>query len=275
MSIAFELREEPARILPQYRQSWELVMPSIPELDPDKIPYEILRWNDIAGMNFELARSIQASGQQFDTVVYALRGGKFPGVAVAQALGLDAVPIGARLYKGIQAGTQAREGSLDVYLPLEHPEALRGRHVLFIDEVNHTSTTMMGIRRILEKDIQASSVRVGVLHEKDRFKQVSADFVVRTTDSWIVYPWEHEGSELHNRWEFFEEKFPVWMLRDEGLVSWSECMQRAIEIGFYEDELPSLADGDFAARLIIELARVFREKHGQDIQESVLSYLFQ
>lgn len=50
---------------PQMGPLWENFPVSPPELDPDGIPYEIMRWRDAEVMTRELARQILARRQSY------------------------------------------------------------------------------------------------------------------------------------------------------------------------------------------------------------------
>lgn len=128
--------------------------------------------------------------------------------------------------------------------------------VLVIDDVNHTSSSLEALEEHLREIHRVKFITIGVLHEKPSFCRVQSDFHVRRTNSWIVYPWEHLGDGLHQRWEFFAEKFPVWMLRDDGkTVGWSGCLERSLRIGFRQEELPDLNGDNFYNRLFAGLQR--------------------
>lgn len=233
------------------------------ELDPDRISYEIMRFPDADVMTRELAKQILASDQQFDAVIYPLRGGLYPGTKIAQALICPAYPIGLRLYKGIQAKDEARKQEVEIYRPLPADVSFEGMNVLAIDDVNHTSSSLEALEKHLGEVHRVGSITIGVLHEKPAFAGMQADYVVRKTDSWIVYPWEHLGDGLHAKWEFFAEKFPVWMLRDDGqAINWSGCLARSRQIGFREEELPKFNGENFYSRLYAGL-----QMHSQELRE--------
>jgi hypothetical protein len=103
-----------------------------------------------------------------------------------------------------------------------------------------------------------------------------AHFKVRETNAWIVYPWEHLGDELHDRWEFFAEKFPVWMLREnkEKEITWTGCLARSLQIGFHQDELPELNGDNFYNRLYAGLQRRNQElRRGAELSVQALTKL--
>ena len=239
---------------------------STPELDPDGIFYEVMRWPDFQLMGGLLGEQVRRSGQKFDVVVSPLRGGVFPGTLVREALELPEVEtIGLNHYQGVQARDEAARQELQVYKSITHPERIIRKRVLVVDDVNHTSTTLIGLRDLLLQQYNAASVATAVLHEKPAWRQIKADFVVRFTDSWIVYPWEHLGSPHHDRWEFFREKLPVWMIDEYGeIMSFPEALERALAVGFREDELPSLTDESFWGSLKANIGERYQQVFGHN-----------
>lgn len=220
------------------------------EFDLDGIQYEIMRWPDSESFSHELARRIRENGQDYDIVVAAKRGGIFPGQIVAEDLGLEMVTYWPSRYQGVMAGNEAAALEITVREEIADPEKIKGKRVLWIDDVNHNSNTIQHAREYLTA-LGAAIVSTGVLHQKPSFVHEQANFFVRETDAWIIYAPEHLGSVLHDRWEFFAEKFPVWILRKDGqVVSWYDCLERAKAIGFTEDELPDLLDDGFRNKFL-------------------------
>lgn len=161
---------------------------------------------------------------------------------------------------------------------IREPIKIKEKDVLWFDDVNHNSTTKEHGVEYLES-LGARSITTAVLHEKPMFSHSKADFVVRRTDAWIVYPWEHLGSHLHNRWEFFYEKMPVWMLREDGsIASYEQCLERARAIGFDGSELPNISDREFKKSLFANLQQRYGQmpwiNGGKQIPESVLQKIF-
>lgn len=236
-------------------------------VDPDGIIYEVLHRSDIDAGIGRLCDQIHESGWKPDVVLSILRGGKLAGDGVVERLGIDQhYALGARVYRGIQAGDEVKGQTVEIYQPLPENVVLDRKKVLIIDEVNHTSTTLLGVLAHLKEvhGVETSNIRTGVLHEKPAHRQIYANFVVHFTDAWIVYPWEHAGSSLHQPWEFFAEKSPVWMIREEPQeqISWDQCKERFIEIGFDPAELPDLDRYNFRQRLVDSLVARQQEIRG-------------
>ncbi len=252
---------------------WEKFPVSAPEVDPDAISYEVMRYPEAAQMTDELIRKISASREQFDTVVYPLRGGLYPGTKVAEKFGYPVYPIGLKLYQGIQAGEEVKGQNVTIWQPLPPNVDFSGQRILVIDDVNHTSTSL-GVLEAYLCDKKVASITFGVLHEKPAFASKKADYVVRWTNAWIVYPWEHLGDNNRERWEFFAEKFPIWMLRDDGKeTNWSGCLEKARQIGFREEELPSLNRNNFYNRLYVGLQERSQKLRGQELTDQEIQQM--
>lgn len=239
---------------------------SSPELDPFGISYEIMRWNDFQKMTAVLGDKVVQSGKSYDAVVSLLRGGKYPGVELAVRLFLPHDTLGVKLYRGIQANSEAAGGTIKIYKPLSHPERIKGASVLLVDDVNDTSTTLEGVIGYFMGEISINNANIAVLHEKPGHRKIPADYVVRKTDSWIVYPWEHDGGPLHDRWEFFRERLPAWMITDEGeMIPWDDVMLRCLAVGFLPDELPSLDNQTFMGWLGTNINERYQEIFNKSI----------
>lgn len=98
-------------------------------------------------------------------------------------------------------------------------ENLVGKHVLIVDEVDDTRTTLEYAVHELEKDVEAARQRLGgdqprtqfsvfVLHNKDKPKKgslpgdmMAGRYLAAQTvgDVWINYPWEATDIDEHDR----------------------------------------------------------------------------
>ena len=98
-------------------------------------------------------------------------------------------------------------------------DSLIGKHILIVDEVDDTRTTLEYAVRELEKDVETARQRLGreektqfsvfVLHNKDKEKKgvLPEELVgggrylaaVTVRDVWICYPWEATDIEEHDR----------------------------------------------------------------------------
>jgi len=152
----------------------------------DVVEHEVLTYEAFGGAVRELAQAIHDSGYEPDWLVAIARGGLMIGGALAYALGhKNIVTVNVEFYTGV-------DERLDV--PVELPPVLNlddiaNRRVLVVDDVADTGETL---RLVLEKCRPAvEDVRAAVLYEKPR-SVVSSDYVWRSTDRWIDFPWSSE-----------------------------------------------------------------------------------
>ena len=134
--------------------------------------------------------------------------------------------IGLSLYEDL--GTEAvvetaglevvRTQWLDFGALSKHSVDLIGKHILIVDEVDDTRTTLHYALSELEKDVRHMAERLGrsneetkffvfVLHNKDKPKRAELPedmmkegrYVAARTvpDYWIAYPWEARDIEAH------------------------------------------------------------------------------
>jgi hypoxanthine phosphoribosyltransferase len=136
--------------------------------------------------------------------------------------------IGLSLYEDLGTGAAVEEAGtevvrtqwLDFSSLAEHTGDLIGKHILIVDEVDDTRTTLHYAVSELEKDIKLQAEQLGrahedtkffvfVLHNKDKPKraQLPEDMMkegrymaARTVpDDWIAYPWEAVNIEEHTK----------------------------------------------------------------------------
>jgi hypoxanthine phosphoribosyltransferase len=244
---------------------YEPCLRSDPILDPDGISFEIMRWKDFYQAADELAGKVLDSGQNFDAIIYPLRGGSFPADVVAAAIDRPAVEIGIRFYRGI-GETNDR---VEYYQPLLDDDDFAGLNILVVDDVNDTSRSYTWLADYLTNTRHAASVKLAVIHEKPKGERrpdhIPADFYVEETDTWVVYPWEMTGSEDHKPYEALCEIFARWIIRKDNLyIGLEACLERAKAIGFREDELPNPSDDDFLQRLALQLEKRRNELFPED-----------
>ncbi len=145
----------------------------------------ILDWDEVTNLVNDLLDSIPAG--QFDLLLVVTRGGMVPACLISELAGLRNIVVAA-----VQFHT--RDGT-----PLEGPrffqfpddELLRDQRILVIDDVWDSGNTAVTVKRRI---IQAGgSASVAVLHYKPRaseFPEDCPDYFARSTEDWIVYPWD-------------------------------------------------------------------------------------
>lgn len=141
----------------------------------------VLTWNDVERKIDILAEKI--SVDEVDTIVGVLRGGVIVADLLSDVLDIREVyVVGCSSYKGTKAG------ELKIYHDLML-SGLHGRHVLLVDDVADTGSTLGAVVEKLLKPRQPRKIRTATLLKKP-WSLYSPDYYVQSTDAWIVFPWE-------------------------------------------------------------------------------------
>lgn len=144
---------------------------------------EVLSWDAFGVAGRELAEQVAASGFVPDVVMAIARGGLF----IAGTLGYDLDVknlhvVNVEFYTGVDERLD-----MPVMLP-PVPAAvdLAGARVLIADDVADTGETLKLVRDFCRDHV--AEARIAVVYEKPR-SIVKCDYVWRTTDKWITFPW--------------------------------------------------------------------------------------
>lgn len=144
---------------------------------------EVLSWELFGTACRELAEQIHTDGFAPDIVLGIARGGLPIAGGIAYALGTKVVgTLNVEFYTDV-------EKTLDepvVLPPMLDLSALSGARVLVVDDVADSGRTLELVVRYIAD--HAESSRIAVLYEKPA-SVVHPDYVWRTTDRWIVFPW--------------------------------------------------------------------------------------
>ena len=150
-------------------------------------PHEVMTWDDLGRGARELATAVRDDGFAPDLVLGIARGGLLVAGALGYALGVkNTFTMNVEFYTGI-------DERLDMPMilpPVPELVDLEEARVLIADDVADTGQTL-----VLVKDFCAGKVgevRCAVLYEKPR-SAVRCEYVWRSTDSWIVFPWSAEA----------------------------------------------------------------------------------
>lgn len=144
---------------------------------------ETLTWPIFGEASRELATEVVRSGFMPDVVVAIARGGMLLAGSIAYALGSKSCgALNVEFYTGV--GERLEH---PVVLPpmLDHA-ALEGKRVLLVDDVSDSGRTLAMVLAMLRDG--GSEVRTVCLYSKPGTVQ-QPDFVWRTTDRWIDFPW--------------------------------------------------------------------------------------
>ena len=161
-------------------------------------------YNEIHRTVAALAAEIQASGFDPDVTVAIGTGGFIPARILKTFLKKPILTVGVKLYNDetneIGAGGPRKVQWID-----EVERKLKGRRVLLIDEVDDSRTTLAYCLRELLSH-QPAEIGVAVLHCKDKPKHDQFPDAVKRywvgqhlRDIWVVYPWDAEDIDLHEK----------------------------------------------------------------------------
>src|SRR5690349_22112782 len=152
-----------------------------------------MTWDELGVGARSLAEQVTADGFRPDMILGISRGGLLVAGALSYALGVkNTFTMNVEFYTGI-------DERLDLPMLLPPVPDLVDFHeqrVLIADDVADTGATLALVKDFCEGKV--AEVRCAVLYEKPQ-STVSAEYVWRRTDRWIVFPWSAEapvGEEL-------------------------------------------------------------------------------
>ena len=145
---------------------------------------ERLDWNDIEEMCVDVSKKVKQKKVRPDLIIAVSRGGLIPGRILSSYLkNKNLSVIRVRFYAGQGERTKRpiiiEEATVDV----------KGKTLLVVDDVLETGKTLELVKKYFSER-GARQVYLAVLIQKKRKQKVSPDFFSRTSDKWIVYPWE-------------------------------------------------------------------------------------
>jgi hypoxanthine phosphoribosyltransferase len=148
---------------------------------------EILTYEGFGVAARELAQAIADDGYRPDAIVAIARGG----LVLAGALGyaLDVKMLGS-LNVEFYTGVEERLAEPVLLPPTLDQAALAGKRVLLVDDVSDSGRTLALVLALLQAG--GGEVRTVCLYSKPGTVQ-HPDYVWRTTDRWIMFPWSSEG----------------------------------------------------------------------------------
>ena len=143
--------------------------------------FERPSWSDIERMCEQLARKIKKSGFEPDLIVGIARGGWVPARILSDIFNnKNIASIGVVFYKGV--GATAEKPKLTHGLPVK----VNGKKILLVDDVSDTGESLIFAKKTIKG---AKEVKVATLHMKP-WSKFKPDFYVKTTNAWLIYPWE-------------------------------------------------------------------------------------
>lgn len=156
----------------------------------DLVDKEVLTWQGFGDASQDLARQIAASGFVPEVVIAVARGGMVPAGALTYALGIkltDAI--------NVEFYTDVSQTLPDPVLlaPMLDTDSVTGRRLLVVDDVADSGRTLALVLKLLRGF--GADVRSAVLYAKPT-TVVTPDFVWKSTDQWIVFPWSDKEPVL-------------------------------------------------------------------------------
>ena len=144
---------------------------------------EVMTWDDLGEGSRELAERIHADGFEPDVILAIARGGLLVAGALGYALGVkNTYTMNVEFY----TGPDERLPAPMILPPVPELVDLTEARLLIADDVADTGRTLALVKDFCEGKV--AEVRVAVLYEKPT-TVVPADYVWRTTDRWITFPW--------------------------------------------------------------------------------------
>lgn len=144
---------------------------------------EVLSWSDFADASRYLAAEVLARGFEPDFVIAIARGGLLLAGAISYALGTKACgALNVEFYTGVDE----RLPEPVLLPPMLDGTAIDRKRVLLVDDVSDSGRTLDLVVALLQKS--GAEVRTVCLYSKPRTMR-EPDFVWRSTDRWITFPW--------------------------------------------------------------------------------------
>lgn len=160
-----------------------------------------LLWDEIHRTIAERASTIAAFKP--DALVAIGGGGFIPGRLVRTFVPAPLYAVTVKLYDDADAA--GNEPTVVQWLTPEAEEALRGKRVLVVDEVDDSRVTLAFVLDKLQK-LDVTALGAFVIHNKTRPKKgqlpPNCTYIAgkeTNGDDWVVYPWDATEIDEHNR----------------------------------------------------------------------------
>lgn len=148
---------------------------------------EVLDWATFGEIAVpDLARQVVASGYEPDLILSVARGGLALGMGLGYALDVkNLAAVNVEFYTGVDTRLP-----VPIMLP-PTPDAvdLQGLKVLIADDIADTGLTLVHVQEFLADHV--AEARTAVVFEKER-SVVRSDYVWKTTEHWVDFPWSAE-----------------------------------------------------------------------------------
>lgn len=169
------------------------ILTAVSDPTTPNVEREILTYERFGSAVRELAIAVHDSGFQPDWIVAVARGGLLIGGALGYALGVKQIAsLNIEFYTGVDERLPA-----PVELPpVLDPLVLATQRVLVADDVVDSGGTLEMVADKLGS--VAGELRTCVLYQKPT-STVRCNYVWRTTDRWIAFPWSAEPPVSESR----------------------------------------------------------------------------
>jgi len=145
-----------------------------------------ISWDAVLKYCEELAE--KTNGYKPDIIIGISRGGLVPARVLSDILDVKKVGIiGLIFYK--KAGETNDKPEVTQELSMD----IKGKKVLLVDDVADSGKSLVAAKELLEKK-EPAEIKVATIHYKPH-SVLKPDFFVKTTEAWLVYPWEHHEME--------------------------------------------------------------------------------
>ena len=137
-----------------------------------------------------LSRQINESGFHPDAIIGISRGGLVPARILSDSLN---VPLLYTIRISFYSTIGVRKETPKVTQPLSVD--ISGKKILVVDDIADSGKSLVLAKEYLSK-LNPSEIKTATIHLKPE-SVFKPDYVCKTTEAWIVYPWETQ--------EFFRE----------------------------------------------------------------------
>ncbi len=145
-----------------------------------------MSWESAAdSLHHNISKQIKESGFKPEVLIAINRGGLVPARILSDSLNIPHLyVIGISFYSRVGV----RKETPEVTQPLSVD--ISGKKVLIVDDISDTGKSLILAKEYVSK-LNPAEIKTATIHHKPKsiFKP---DYFHKTTEAWIVYPWETE-----------------------------------------------------------------------------------
>lgn len=150
----------------------------------EKIRCELVSWDQVTSLSYELALQINRAGYKPDMVIAIARGGYVPARLLCDYLNVYKL-TSIRVEHYTAGANKAEQARLVMPLAI----SLEGQCILLVDDVDDTGDTLKLAVDYLHQ-LKPLQIKVVVLHHKKSSCLLPDYYAQEQTDwRWLVYPW--------------------------------------------------------------------------------------